>query len=324
MNADALSLVTYKEIVEASQRIAGRAHRTPVVTSRQFDERAGCHAFFKCENLQRMGAFKFRGACNAIRALTAEQRARGVLAFSSGNHAQAMALAAREEGIPCTIVMPSNAPKVKVDATKGYGATVIFYDPKSEKREAVAERARLETGATLIPPFDHPHVIAGQGTATKELIEEVGPLDFLFVCTGGAGLLSGSAIAATTLSPGIQVIGVEPALGDDVTQSFNTKTKVTLAATPATIADGARTESPGDITLPLTLKYVSRMITVDDDALVQTMLWMWERMKLVVEPTGALAAAGVLSGRVDVKGKRVGVIISGGNVDFATVGQYLD
>ncbi|HSN21179.1 MAG TPA: threo-3-hydroxy-L-aspartate ammonia-lyase [Usitatibacter sp.] len=308
--------VTYADIEAAARRLEGVAHRTPVATSRQFDALAGCRAFFKCENLQRMGAFKFRGAYNALAALGPEERRRGVVAFSSGNHAQAVALAGRLLGIPATIVMPADAPAVKVAATRGYGAEVVFYDRAAgESREAVAERVSREKGATLIPPFDHPHVIAGQGTAAKELFEDVGELDFLFVCTGGAGLLSGCAIAASRLSPKCRVIGVEPAAGDDAARSLRTRT-LQRVENPVTIADGARTQSLGAITFPLVLRHVHDIITVTDEQIVEAMRFLWERMKLVVEPTGALATAGVLSGAVDVRDARVGIILSGGNVDL--------
>ncbi|MEP7068610.1 MAG: pyridoxal-phosphate dependent enzyme, partial [Usitatibacter sp.] len=236
--------------------------------------------------------------------------------FSSGNHAQAVALAGRLLGIPAVIVMPADAPAVKVAATRGYGAEVVFYDRASgQDRDQVARRIAAEKGATLIPPFDHAHVIAGQGTAAKELLEDVGPLDDLYVCCGGAGLLSGCAIAAHHLSPGIRVIGVEPAAGDDVARSFRTKT-LQRVENPQTIADGARTQSAGAITFPLVLRHVQDVITVTDAELVEAMRFLWERMKLVVEPTGALAAAGVMSGLLEVRGRRVGVIISGGNVDL--------
>ena len=308
--------VTYADIEAAARRLEGVAHRTPVATSRQFDALAGCRAFFKCENLQRMGAFKFRGAYNALAALGPEERRRGVVAFSSGKHAQAVALAGRLLGIPATIVMPADAPAVKVAATRGYGAEVVFYDRAAgESREAVAERVSREKGATLIPPFDHPHVIAGQGTAAKELFEDVGELDFLFVCTGGAGLLSGCAIAASRLSPKCRVIGVEPAAGDDAARSLRTRT-LQRVENPVTIADGARTQSLGAITFPLVLRHVHDIITVTDEQIVEAMRFLWERMKLVVEPTGALATAGVLSGAVDVRDARVGIILSGGNVDL--------
>ena len=321
MNDRAGALVTYEDIERAAARIAGVAHRTPVATSTQFDARAGCKAFFKCENLQRMGAFKFRGAYNALAALGPAERQRGVVAFSSGNHAQAVALSGRLLGIRTTIVMPADAPAVKVDATRGYGAEVVLYDrAKGESREAVADRVARQSGGVVIPPFDHRDVIAGQGTAAKELIEEVGPLDFLFVCTGGAGLLSGCAIAAQRLSPGVKVVGVEPAAGDDAARSFRTKTLVSIDV-PQTIADGARTQALGAITFPLVLEHVHDIITVTDAQLVEAMRFIWERMKLVVEPTGALAAAGVLSGALDVRGKRVGILLSGGNVDLKALAQ---
>ena len=308
--------VTYDDIAAAAARLEGVAHRTPVATSSQFDALTGARAFFKCENLQRMGAFKFRGAYNALSQLEGEARKRGVVAFSSGNHAQAVALAGRLLGIPTVIVMPADAPSVKVAATRGYGAEVVFYDRAAgQDRDQVARRIAADKGAVVIPPFDHTHVIAGQGTAAKELLEDVGPLDDLFVCCGGAGLLSGSAIAAHHLSPGIRVIGVEPAGGDDVARSFRART-LQRVENPQTIADGARTQSAGAITFPLVLEHVQDVITVTDAQLVEAMRFMWERMKLVVEPTGALAAAGVLSGPIEVRNRRVGIIISGGNVDL--------
>ena len=314
--------VTYADIEAAAQRLEGVAHRTPVATSGTFDAMAGCEAFFKCENLQRMGAFKFRGAYNALAKLQGEARRRGVVAFSSGNHAQAVALAGRLLGVPATIVMPADAPAVKVAATRGYGAEVVLYDrAKGEDREQVARRVSEEKGATVVPPFDHPDVIAGQGTAAKELIEDIGALDYLFVCTGGAGLLSGCAIAAQHLSPGVKVIGVEPAAGDDAARSFRTRQLVHIDI-PQTIADGARTQSLGAITFPLVLRHVHDIITVTDAQLVEAMRFVWERMKLVVEPTGALAAAGVLSGAVDVRDRRVGIILSGGNVDLKAIATY--
>ena len=308
--------VTYADIEAAAARLEGVAHRTPVATSRSFDEAAHCHAFFKCENLQRMGAFKFRGAYNALALLSPAERARGVVAFSSGNHAQEVALAGKLLGIPTTIVMPADAPAVKVAATRGYGAEIALYDrARGEDREQVAARIASEKGSSLVPPFDHAAVIAGQGTAAKELIEDAGPLDYLFVCTGGAGLLSGCAIAAEHLSPGVRVIGVEPAAGDDAARSFRTKQLVHIDV-PQTIADGARTQALGKLTFPLVLRHVHDIITVTDAELVEAMRFLWERMKLVVEPTGALATAGVLGGAIDVRGKRVGIILSGGNVDL--------
>ncbi len=311
--------VTYADIEAAAARLEGVAHRTPVATSSQFDALAGCEAYFKCENLQRMGAFKFRGAYNALASLEPGVRARGVVAFSSGNHAQAVALAGRLLGVPATIVMPADAPAVKVAATRGYGAEVVFYDrARGESRQKIAQEIAATKGATLVPPFDHPAVIAGQGTAAKELLEDVGALDYLFVCCGGAGLLSGCAIAAQHLSPGTRVVGVEPQAGDDGARSFRTRKLVTID-TPQTIADGARTESLGAITFPLVLRYVHDIVTVTDAELVEAMRFLWERMKLVVEPTGALATAAVMKGAIDVRDRRVGIILSGGNVDLKAI-----
>jgi len=309
------ALPGYADVAAAAERLEGVAHRTPIATSREFNARTGCEAFFKCENLQRMGAFKFRGAYNALSKLDASERKRGVVAFSSGNHAQAVALAGQLLSIPATIVMPSDAPAVKVAGTRGYGAQVVLYDREKENREEVARRVAEEKNAVVIPPFDHADIITGQGTATKELIEDIGALDYLFVPCGGAGLLSGSAIAANHLSPGIRVVGVEPAAGDDAARSFRTRT-LQRVENPQTIADGARTNSLGKLTFPLVLEHVHDILTVDDAQLVDAMRFLWERMKLVVEPTGALATAGILSGALDLKAKRVGVILSGGNVDL--------
>jgi len=321
-DAAAPAPVCYADVEAAAARLEGVAHRTPVATSSQFDALAGCEAFFKCENLQRMGAFKFRGAYNALATLDPAARKRGVVAFSSGNHAQAVALAGRLLGVPTTIVMPADAPAVKVAATRGYGAQVVLYDrARGESREEMAARIAGEKGASLVPPFDHPAVIAGQGTAAKELFEDVGPLDYLFVCCGGAGLLSGCAIAANHLSPGTRVIGVEPAAGDDAARSFRAKKLVSIDI-PHTIADGARTQALGAITFALVLRHVSDIITVTDPQLVEAMRFLWERMKLVVEPTGALATAGVLSGAIDVRDKRVGIILSGGNVDLKAIAAF--
>ena len=320
--AAAAAPVTYADVEAAARRLEGVAHRTPVATSSTFDALAGCEAYFKCENFQRMGAFKFRGAYNALAQLDAGQRKRGVVAFSSGNHAQAVALAGRLLSIPTTIVMPADAPAVKVAATRGYGAEVVLYDrSKGEDREQVAARVSREKGGSLVPPFDHVDVIAGQGTAAKELIEDVGALDYLFVCTGGAGLLSGCAIAAQHLSPGCRVIGVEPAAGDDAARSFRTRQLVHIDV-PQTIADGARTQSLGAITFPLVLRHVSDIITVTDPQLIEAMRFLWERMKLVVEPTGALATAGVLSGAIDVRDRRVGIVLSGGTVDLRALAAF--
>jgi threonine dehydratase len=319
-NGSALA-VQYKDVAAAAERLVGCAHRTPVLTSHSVDERTGAQVFFKCENLQRIGAFKFRGAYNAMSRLPEEERRRGVLAYSSGNHAQAVALAGKLLGIRVTIVMPEDAPAVKIEATRGYGAEVVLYDKHREVREEVAERTLRERGLTMIPPFDHPHVIAGQGTAAKELIEDAGKLDYLFVPVSGGGLISGCAVAASHLSPGCKVIGVEPEAGDDATRSFRTKT-LQSCHNPDTIADGARTHSLGKLTFPLVLRYVNDMVTVSDAELVRAMRYLWERMKIVVEPTGALGAAGLFERGLPVAGKRVGVILSGGNVDLKLVSQF--
>jgi threonine dehydratase len=313
--------ITYADVAAAAERIAGHAHRTPTLTSRTVDERTGARVFLKCENLQRIGAFKFRGAYNAVSRLSPEDRGRGVLSFSSGNHAQAVALAGKLLGVRVTIVMPSDAPAVKIEATRGYGAEVVLNDKRKETREEVAERIVRERGLTMIPPFDNPYVIAGQGTAAKELIEDAGKLDFLFVPVSGGGLISGCAVAAAHLSPGCKVIGVEPEAGDDATRSFRTKTLQTCY-NPETIADGARTHQLGNLTFPLILRYVSDMATVSDAEIVRAMLYLWERMKIIVEPTGALGAAGLFERGLPAAGKKVGVILSGGNVDFKSVAKY--
>ena len=324
MNApnDSTLAVRYADIAAASQRLAGHAHRTPVMTSRTANERTGAEVFFKCENLQRMGAFKFRGAYNAMSQLPIDERKRGVVAYSSGNHAQAVALSGKLLGIRATIVMPADAPTVKIEATRGYRAEVVLYDRRETMREEVAEKIARERGLTMIPPFDHPHVIAGQGTAAKELIEEAGPLDYLFVPCSGGGLISGCAVAASHLSPGCKVIGVEPEAGDDATRSFKTK-KLQTCHNPDTIADGARTHALGHLTFPLVLRYVHDMVTVSDAELVRAMFYLWERMKTVVEPTGALGAAGLLERGLPVAGKRVGVVLSGGNVDLKLLARFV-
>lgn len=310
-----MGAVTFDDVAAAQRRLRGHAHRTPVATSRTLDEALGARVFLKCENLQRMGAFKFRGAYNAVEQIPAAERGRGVLAYSSGNHAQAVALACRLLGVPATVVMPRDAPAAKRAATEGYGARVVPYDPASERREEIAARIRAESGATLVPPFDHPHVIAGQGTAAAELFEDAGTLDLLLVPCGGGGLLSGCALAARALSPRCRVVGVEPAAGDDATRSFHQRSLQTVH-NPATIADGARTPSLGKLTFPLVLENVDDMVTVSDEDLIESMRFVWERMKLVVEPTGVLGLAAARRGRVSVAGKRVGVILSGGNVDL--------
>jgi threonine dehydratase len=309
------TLPTFEDVAAAAGRLAGIAHRTPVLTSRTLDERLSSRLFLKAENLQRGGAFKFRGAYNAISLLRPEERARGVLTYSSGNHAQAIALASRLLGARATVVMPVDAPAAKRAATLGYGARIVTYDREREKREDVAARLQAEGDPVLIPPFDHADVIAGQGTAVRELLEETGPLDVLLVCCGGGGLLSGSALSARRLCPSIRIVGVEPDAGDDATRSFRTGVLHTVD-NPQTIADGARTSSLGVLTFPLVRTLVDDMVTVGDDDLVRAMRFLWERMKVVVEPTGALGVAAALRGKVAVEGKRVGVVLSGGNVDL--------
>jgi threo-3-hydroxy-L-aspartate ammonia-lyase len=307
--------VTFDDIQAAARRIAGAATVTPVLTSRSLDERLGARVFLKCESFQRAGAFKFRGAYNAISRLSEADRGRGILAYSSGNHAQAVALASRLLGAEATVVMPDDAPVAKRKATEGYGARVVAYDPAREDREEVARRLQKEGNPVLIPPFDHPDVVAGQGTSALELFDEVGALDTLLVPCGGGGLLSGSAIVARRLHPGCRIVGVEPEAADDATRSFRTGTLHTVR-NPRTIADGARTPSLGAITFPLVRQHVDDMVTVSDEDILRAMRFLWERMKLVVEPTGALGLAAAWRGAVDVAGKRVGMIVSGGNVDL--------
>jgi threonine dehydratase len=313
---------TYADVADAAERIAGAAHRTPVMTSRTADALTGANLYFKCENFQRMGAFKFRGAFNAISHFSESQRQAGVLTYSSGNHAQAIALSARIAGIKATIIMPEDAPAAKMEATRGYGGEVITYDRYTENREEIGARLAQERGMTLIPPYDHPHVIAGQGTSAKELIEETGPLDYLFVCLGGGGLIAGCALAAAELSPSCTVIGVEPEAGNDAQQSLE-RGEIVHIEVPRTIADGAASTHVGEYNFPILKRYVDRVVTVSDDQLVQTMKFFAQRMKMVVEPTGCLAAAAVLQNIVPVKGKRVGVLVSGGNVDLARYAQFL-
>jgi len=312
--------ISYGDIVAAAARLLGVAHRTPVMRSRFADEATGAQVFFKCENLQRMGAFKFRGAYNALAQFTPAQREAGVIAFSSGNHAQAIALSARLLNMPSVIVMPKDSPAAKLAATRGYqqgrrASEVVLYDRYTEDREAIGQRLARERGMTLIPPYDHPHVMAGQGTAAAELIQEAGALDLLLVCVGGGGLISGCAVAAHHLSPGIEVVGIEPEAGNDTQQSL-ARGEIVHIDTPKTIADGAQTQHSGTLTFPVIQHLVKRIATVSDAQLVDTMRFFAERMKLVVEPTGCLAAAALLHGVVPAAGRRVGVIISGGNVDL--------
>jgi len=309
-------------LIAAREALAGRVHRTPVATSATLDERLGAHVFFKCENLQRVGAFKIRGATYAIGRLEPAARARGVIAHSSGNHAQAVACAAREAGIPATIVMPRDAPRVKHDATVGYGATIVHPEDTGGTREEVAQRLAAERGLVPVPPFDHPDIIAGQGTAMLELFEEVGPVDLVLVPVGGGGLISGSAIAAAMMSPGARVIGVEPEAGADGADSFRSGAIVHRPCGP-TIADGARTPALGTLTFDVIRRHVAEMITATDAELIEAMRFAWERMKLVVEPTGVLGLAPLLAGRIDARGRRVAVVFSGGNVDAGTAARLL-
>ncbi|KWO45984.1 serine dehydratase [Burkholderia sp. MSMB1459WGS] len=308
-------LPTYDDVAAAAARLEGHAHRTPVMTSRTVDDALGAQVFFKCENLQRMGAFKFRGAFNALSRFNAEQRRHGVVAFSSGNHAQAIALSARILGIPATIVMPQDAPAAKMAATRGYGGNVVTYDRYTEDREQIGRALAEKHGLTLVPPYDHPDVIAGQGTAAKELFDEVGPLDAVFTPLGGGGLLSGTALATRTLSPHAKLYGVEPEAGNDAQQSFRSGTIVHID-TPRTIADGAQTQHLGNLTFPILRRDVDDILTATDAELVDCMRFFATRMKIVVEPTGCLSFAAVRRMKDALQGKRVGVVISGGNVDL--------
>jgi len=312
----------FEKILAAKKRLHGHANVTPVHTSRTLNQLLGAEVYLKCENFQRIGAFKFRGAFNSISQLSDAEKARGVLTYSSGNHAQAVALVGRLLNVQTTIIMPDNAPATKRAATEGYGATIIEYDPAEQSREAIAKKLEAEHGYTLIPPYDHIDVVAGQGTAALELFEEVGDLDMLLTPCGGGGLLSGSAIAARGMSPGCRVIGIEPELADDATKSFHTKELHTVH-NPPTIADGTRTPSLGKITFPLVLEYVDDMKTVSEEAIIEAVKFLFYRMKLVVEPSGALGLAALLSKVVVAEGK-VGIIISGGNIDAATTTKILN
>jgi threonine dehydratase len=318
--------IQFDDVRAAAARLEGQAHRTPVLRSRAIDALTGAQVFMKAENFQRMGAFKFRGAYNALSQFSAAQRQRGVIAFSSGNHAQAIALSARLLGMPSIIVMPQDAPAIKVQATRGYqdgqpGSEVLLYDRYTQDREAIGRQLAQERGMTLIPPYDHPHVMAGQGTAALELIEQTaadGPLDALLVCVGGGGLISGCAVAARHLLPAIQVWGVEPEAGNDTQRSL-AEGRIVHIDTPRTIADGAQTQHSGELTFPVIQALVAGVVTASDDQLVQTMRLLAERAKIVVEPTGALGLAALLhraQGLPDLRGRRVGVILSGGNVDM--------
>lgn len=310
------TLPTYGDVVAAAGRIAGHAHKTPVLTSRTVDEEFGAQVFFKCENLQRVGAFKFRGAFNALSRFSPAQRRAGVVAFSSGNHAQAIALSARLLGIPATIVMPHDAPAAKVAATRGYGGQVVVYDRYQDDREQIGRELAEQHGLTLVPPYDHPDVLAGQGTAAKELFEEVGTLDAFFAPLGGGGLLSGCALATRALAPSCQVYGVEPEAGNDGQRSFRSGAIVHID-TPQTIADGAQTQHLGQLTFPIIRRDVTDVLTATDGQLVECMAFLASRMKLLVEPTGCLGFAAAREMKATLRGKRVGILLSGGNVDLA-------
>jgi threonine dehydratase len=312
----------FSDVQQAAKRIHGAAHRTPVMTSRTADKIAGAELFFKCENLQRIGAFKFRGAYNALSQFSAEQRSNGVLTFSSGNHAQAIALSASLLGIRSAIIMPEDAPEAKIRATKGYGAEVITYNRYTEDREEIARRLAEERKMTLIPPYDHADVICGQGTAAMELFEDVGELDVLLVCLGGGGLLAGSALAASGLSPKCKVVGVEPELGNDGQQSLR-KGEIVHIAVPDTIADGAKVTHIGQRNFQVIQRHVDDIVTVPDAQLIETMKFFAERMKIVVEPTGCLGAAAAFHQAYPVSGKKVGIILSGGNIDLPVLAKFL-
>ncbi len=300
---------------EAAVRIRPLARRTPVMTSASVDSRAGCRAFLKCENFQRGGAFKIRGASNLVLSIPPQDLPRGVVAFSSGNHAQATAIAARHVGAAATIVMPHDAPRSKMEATRDRGARIVTYDRFTDDREAIAAGVLAQTGGTLVPPFDHPLIMAGQGTAALELMEEVPDLDALAVCIGGGGLISGCATIAKDLRPGIRVFGIEPELGNDTWLSFRKGERVTIPP-PETMADGLRAPAPGKLTFPVVQRLVEDVILVSEDEIRATLLFLLERMKILVEPSGAVAAAAVLFGKLPAGIGRVGVVVSGGNVDL--------
>lgn len=311
----------YDKILSARETLRGRAHYTPVMTSRTLNEIVGAQVYLKCENLQRVGAFKFRGAFNAMSRLSDKQKTRGVLTFSSGNHAQAIAMAGSMLNIKTTVVMPTNAPEIKT-ATSGYGATIVTYDPQTSTREQVAQSLMKNEEFVLIPPFDHQDVIAGQGTAVLELFEQVGPMDLVLTPCGGGGLLSGSAIAAKGAHASCRVIGIEPELADDATRSFKTGILQTVT-NPPTIADGVRTHSLGNLTFPLIQQYVDDMVCVTEKSIIEAVNFLFFRMKLVVEPAGALGVAALLSQAVRATGS-IGIVISGGNIDGKTMGEILD
>jgi threonine dehydratase len=307
--------VTFEHVQAAAERIRPIAKRTPVMTSASFDAEAGVHAFFKCENLQKGGAFKIRGASNFVFSIPKEQLSKGVVAHSSGNHAQAVAIAAQFAGIPATLVMPEDAPRSKLEGTRARGAKIVTYNRFSDTREAISQRIAEETGATMVPPYDHPWTIAGQGTAAKELLEEVPDLDAIAVCVGGGGLSSGTSISAHHLRPQIRVFGIEPELANDTYLSFAAGHRVKIA-TPATIADGLRSVTPGELTFPILRKHLEQMLVVSEDEIRAAVKFLMMRLKIVTEPSGVVPAAAVLFKKLPPGIRRVGVILSGGNVDF--------
>ncbi|NQV41647.1 MAG: threo-3-hydroxy-L-aspartate ammonia-lyase [Candidatus Marinimicrobia bacterium] len=317
-----MSVVNYKQVMEASARIKGYATRTPILTSRTLDAELGASVFFKAEPLQRIGAFKFRGAFNAISQLSAEERARGVITFSSGNHAQAVALVGKLLDVKTTIVMPNDASRTKLAATRGYGADVVEIDPQQTTREAKANELEAEHGYTMIPPYNHKDVIAGQGTAALEMFEDLGDLDILMTPCGGGGLLSGSAIAAKAMSPQCKVIGIEPECADDANRSFHSG-ELQSVSNPPTIADGVRTQHLGDLTYPLILSHVDDMATVSEASIIQAVQYLFNRLKIVVEPSGVLGLAALMQGSVPAHG-RIGIILSGGNVDADVMAGILN
>ncbi|EPF6143104.1 threo-3-hydroxy-L-aspartate ammonia-lyase [Acinetobacter baumannii] len=317
-----LTLPNYEDVAAAAERIKDFINKTPVLTSRTVNNEFEAEVFFKCENFQRVGAFKFRGAMNALLQFNETQKKAGVVAFSSGNHAQAIALSSKILGIPATIIMPKDAPAAKMAATREYGGNIVEFDRYTEDREKIGKEIAEKNGLTLIPSYDHPHVIAGQGTAAKELFEEVGDLDYLFVCLGGGGLLAGSALSARQLSPNCKIYGVEPVLGNDGQMSFR-KGEIVHIDTPATIADGAQTQYLGKLTFPIIQQKVDDILTVTDEELINAMKFFAERMKMVVEPTGCLGFAAARNLKDELKGKRIGIIISGGNVDISKYAEFL-
>ena len=319
MSASTIAIPDFVAIEQAARRIAGLAHRTPILTSAYFNRRTGAELFFKCENFQKVGAFKFRGACNAIGALEPEQGRHGIVTHSSGNHGQAVALAARLNGYPATVVMPDNAARVKIEAVREYGAEIVFCEPTTPAREAAVQRLLSERGGAFIPPYDHPDVIAGQGTAARELLEDVPDLDLVLAPVGGGGLISGTAIAVKHLRPECRVIAAEPAHADDAARSFRSG-KIEPVATTTTIADGLRT-SLGELTFAVIRRHVDNVVTVSEEGIINAMRQVWERMKIIIEPSCAVPLAAILEGAVDVTDQRVGIIITGGNVDLDRIGE---